>query len=185
MVKLFTHGRLVVFSAAQFSGLTAIQVSSTDSTSSVQLGLSVAGAIDFTSRLGMRSAEIYGTRGGDHITSGRGEDTLWGLGGNDTLNGSAGNDLLFGDATDSATLGHDLLLGGAGNDSLVAGPGNDRLYGGNGDDTFFLATKWIGRGSYYGGLGVDAMIVSDPFAQGHTKVTGFAVMTTPLRWDMP
>lgn len=170
MSTLYTLGKWAVYSAEKFNGYDTIQVSSTDSVSSVQLALSRAGTIDFSSKLALRSAEIYGTSGRDDITSGRGEDTLWGLSGKDILSGDYGDDLLFGDEYNAQSLGDDVLSGGSGNDILVGGAGRDRLYGGDGDDLFLIANKWPGLDTFSGGAGLDIVVISDEFKLGFTEV---------------
>lgn len=170
MSTLYTHGKWAVISAAKFDTYDTIQVSSSDSLSSVRLALSTAGTIDFTTKLGLRAAEIYGTAGRDNITSGDGADTIWGFGGKDTLAGGNGDDLLFGDSGNPTVLGDDVLYGGSGNDILVGGAGRDGLYAGAGDDFFLITNPTPGQDSFFGGTGRDILVVSDDFNLGYDKV---------------
>ncbi len=87
-----------------------------DPVSAVTLGFSAAGSVDFTSRLGSRSAEIDGSLGSDTITAGAGHDTLWGNAGNDVLTGGLGDDDIYGDSGYLSVQGNDLLYGGGGDE---------------------------------------------------------------------
>ena len=116
MTVLYTNGNFTDLSPAAFNTYATIQVSPTDATSAVLLGLSSAGTINFSPKVGLRSAEVDGSLGNDNITTGAGEDSLWGNAGNDTLSGGAGNDLLVGDWNNLATTGNDLIYGGTGSD---------------------------------------------------------------------
>lgn len=159
MATLYTYGDYIVLSPAQFGTYSSIRYSPTEPGLSVALGLLSSGTVNFSTRLGTVSAVIDGWTGHDNITSGGGSDTLWGNSGNDTLAGGLGHDFLFGDWFTKDVTGNDLLYGGDGNDILDGGFGNDALYGGNGDDYFAIGQAEPGNDQFFGGAGVDAVVV--------------------------
>ena len=163
---LFTLGKVVELSAAEFALYSDIRYSKTDSVSAVRLALSTSGGVDFSSKLGTVSAVVYGAIGADWLQTGAGNDTSWGDLGDDALYGGAGNDVLAGDRGDGGGGGSDVLYGGDGNDQLIGGIGNDVVYGGAGNDLFTFADSSSGKDSLFGGDGVDWVSVRDAFGLG-------------------
>lgn len=166
MAVLYTYDNFVTLTPAQFASYSQIMKYPGDLYGSVSLGLTASGTIDFTTRLGERSAYLEGATGVDKLTLGAGDDTVWGNAGADVLSGSDGDDLLFGDWGDGVTSSNDTLYGGNGHDSLVGDLGNDVLYGGAGDDYFTVTNTDIGADRYYGGTGLDELYLWDAFEQG-------------------
>jgi Ca2+-binding RTX toxin-like protein len=104
---------------------------------------------------------IFGTYGGDSITTAGGNDAINGNRGNDIISGAGGNDALNGGA-DNDTLyggeGNDVIKGDDGNDYLDGELGNDTLEGGIGDDTL---VQGGGVNIIDGGEGLDTVIDAD------------------------
>lgn len=163
MSVLYTYGEYIVLTPSQFSGYSTIQYAPGDATSVVELGLASAGSVNFSSRLGSRSASVDGSTGNDNLTLGGGNDTVWGNAGNDAIYGGSGDDGLIGDWSDGTSTGDDRLYGGDGSDVLTGGLGNDSLYGGNGNDYFGIVETESGTDAFYGGSGDDAVEIWDAF----------------------
>lgn len=169
MAVLYTYGEYVVLSPSQFNSYSGIQYAPGDTTSTVELGLASAGSVNFSSRLGSRSAIVDGSTGNDNLTLGGGNDTVWANAGNDSVYGGAGDDSLIGDWNDGTSSGDDKLYGGDGSDVLIGGLGNDRLDGGRGDDYFGIIEATSGVDNFYGGSGDDAVEVWDARGNGTSR----------------
>lgn len=192
MPTLYTNGAYTALSLAQFNSYSLIRYSAENDTSSVSLGLTTSGAIDFSSKLGTVSALIEGWTGNDNIVLGAGNDTVWGNSGDDTLTGGAGNDVLIGDWGTADRSGNDVIYGGDGNDELIGDRGNDTLYGGLGDDFFSFGYGAAGVDALFGGDGIDAVSIRDVFnvggivgtaAQFNRLVFNAAASIEYLLWD--
>lgn len=169
MSTLYTYGEYVVLSPSEFNGYSAIQYAPGDTTSTVELGLSSSGSVNFSSRLGSRSAMVDGATGNDNLTLGGGNDSVWANAGNDTVYGGSGDDFLVGDWGDGIRTGDDRLNGGDGDDEMGGGLGNDSLDGGNGDDIFTIVDTNAGNDTFKGGAGTDSVTIWDARGDGTSR----------------
>lgn len=163
---LYTYGDFVVLAPGEFLAYTQIQYAPGDTTSTVELCLSIAGTIDFSSRLGMVPVEFVGSTGSDNVTLGGGDDSVWADAGDDTVYGGGGDDFLMGDWFQDPVVGNDVLYGGAGNDDFAGGFGNDWLFGGDGNDTFNIVEGFAGNDTMLGGAGSDSVWLWDAYENG-------------------
>ncbi|QYZ71353.1 calcium-binding protein [Neotabrizicola shimadae] len=163
---LYTYGEFVVLTPGEFLAYTQIQYAPGDTTTTVQLGLSIAGTIDFSSRLGMVPVELVGSTGSDNVTLGGGDDSVWADAGDDTVYGGDGNDSFMGDWFQDPVVGNDVLYGGAGDDEFAGGFGNDWLFGGDGNDIFNVVEVSGGNDTVLGGEGSDTVWLWDGFDNG-------------------
>lgn len=116
---------LSAVTAASFTNLTSINVSTGNGDDSVTGSLEFANVVN----TGDGSDLIVGGNLADSLNAGDGRDTIQGGGGNDTLDAGDGDDSVQGGP------GDDSVLGGDGNDILNGDDGDDRIFGGDGQDT--------------------------------------------------
>lgn len=137
MAVLYTNGRQVFLTIAEFEAYSAIRYSREPTNNGVWLNCTDSGSLDLSAQLGTTSANI----------------TM--LGGHNELIGGAGGDYL------TTGDGNDSVYGGDGGDRFFLGAGDDWIYGGTGGDSITMAASSYTRATIFGGDGEDQLILLD------------------------